>query len=96
MENVQNKKINPQNLKYSIYMNCFLSIAEETKNWKLDEDSTLFLKGERTKILLEQMWSNRGQTNGVFFVKIRIGGVIFARLESKRVKDMRLHKNSNT
>ena len=31
-----------------------------------------------------------------FFVKIRMGGAIFARLESKRVKDMRLHKNSNT
>lgn len=78
-------------------MNCFLSIAEEAKNWKLDEDSTLFLKGGRTKILVEQMWSNRGQTSGIFFfVKIRIGGAIFTRLESKRVKDMRLHKNSNT
>ena len=31
-----------------------------------------------------------------FFVKIRMGGAIFDRLESKRVKDMRLHKNSNT
>lgn len=79
-------------------MNCFLSIAEEAKNWKLDEDSSLFLKGGRTKILVEQMWSNRGQTSGIFFffVKIRIGGAIFTRLESKRVKDMRLHKNSNT
>lgn len=77
-------------------MNCFLSIAEEAKNWKLDE--ALF----SWKVEEQKFWLNKcdqivdKRVAFFFFVKIRIGGAIFTRLESKRVKDMRLHKNSNT